>query len=262
MKNSIPDSPVQILLDPLQEIDENSVFQFECGPDSPCYNRCCADMVIPITPYDMARIRRGLDISCEEFLGTFTELVTMPETGISLPMLKMLKSPDSPCPFVNPAGCAIYEQRPGACRSWPIGRASSLGEGGLKLRYFMIREDYCQGFCKGKKYTPLAWQSFEGMDKENYYNDLYMRFLSKISVGGKALDKRNASLCFLCLYQLDRFRELIVKMSIFSRLEIDEERKRKIMENSPQGDEACLDFALSWLELVFFGSCEELRKKD
>lgn len=246
----------------LPGIGETELFQFECGPDSPCYNRCCADVAIPLTPYDVARIRRNLEISCEDFLNTFTEQIIMPETGISLPMLKMLASPDSPCPFVNPAGCLVYEDRPGACRSWPIGRASSLGAEGIRQRYFLIREDYCQGFCSKKKYTPLEWQIFEGMSKDNFYNDLYMRFLSKIHASGKALDRQNAGMCFLCLYQLDRFRELIIKMGIFSRLEIDGKWEREIMENSASGDEACLDFALKWLELAFFGHCDELRKKD
>lgn len=262
MKNEQLASDNQESLEPLPEIGESEHFQFECGPDSPCYNRCCADVTIPLTPYDLVRISRCLEISSENFLGSFTELHIIPETGISLPMLKMLNGPDSPCPFVNPTGCAIYEHRPGACRCWPIGRASSLGDGGIKQRFFMIKEDYCQGFNSGKKYTPLEWQTYEGMDKYNFYNDLYMNFLSKISAGGKALDKRQAALCFLCLYQLDRFRELINKMGIFSRLDMEKSWQEKIMENSLEGDEACLDFALKWLELAIFGSCDKLRKKD
>lgn len=254
--------PVQEEDSSLPEIDGNAIFTFACGPESPCYNRCCSDVAIPCTPYDTLRARRALGISSEDFLGAFTELIKMPETGLSLPMLKMIESPEAPCPFVTPAGCSIYEDRPGACRSWPIGRSSSLGEDGIKTRYFLIREEYCQGFQSGKKYTPLQWQKHEGMDKYNEYNDKYMCLLSKIAAGGKTLDKDRAAMCFLALYQLERFRELLEKMKVFSRLEIDESQRRKIMEDSVEGDEACLDFALNWLELLIFGSCKNLRKKD
>ncbi len=242
-------------------IGDDEHFQFECGPESACYNRCCQDIAIPLTPYDVARIRRNLGITSEEFLLAFTERQNIPETGIALPMLRMIESPDAPCPFVSPAGCAIYEDRPGACRSWPIGRSSSIGENGIKQRYFLIREDYCQGFCAGKKYTPSEWQLKEGMEKYNELNDLYMGFLSRISASGKPLDNRHASMCFLALYQLDRFRELVEKMRIFSRLDLDEERQKKIMEDSLDGDQACLDFAIKWLELSFFGQSAGLRKK-
>lgn len=248
--------------DALPEIGKDFGFRFECGPESACYNRCCADVSIPLTPYDAARIRRNLNIPSGDFLAAFTEMSVMPETGLSLPSLKMLESPDAPCPFVGPPGCSIYEDRPGACRSWPVGRGSSVSADGIKERYFLIKEEYCQGFCAGKKYTPLEWQLSQGMEPYNRFNDRYMTLLSKIAAGGEPLDSRRASMCFLALYQLDRFRELIEKMRIFGRLEIDPGRQVKIMEDSAEGDEVCLDFALQWLELTLFGSSEGLRKKD
>lgn len=255
-------SPAGEAMENLPQIDKDTAFQFECGPQQACYNRCCHDVAIPLTPYDAARAIRNLNIASEAFLTAFAERSVMPETGLSLPMLKMIESPDAPCPFVGPAGCAIYDDRPGACRSWPLGRGSSISADGIKERYFLIKESFCQGFCSDKKYTPLEWQRHEGMAKYNEFNDRYMRLLSKISASGKPLDSRRASMCFLALYQLDRFRELIEKMKIFSCLDMDEERKKKIMEDSAEGDDACLEFALQWLELTLFGDGCGLRKKN
>lgn len=247
--------------DSLPEIGENERFEFMCGPEMPCFNRCCADVAIPLTPYDVSRITRNLELSSEDFLKTFTERNAIPETGITLPMLKMIPGPDAPCPFAGPAGCAIYEDRPGACRSWPLGRGSSLGEGGIKQRYYLIRESFCQGFCQGRQYTPPQWQNHEGMATYNIYNDLYMRLSSRIAASGQPLERRLANMCFLALYQLDRFRELISAMKIFSRLELPEERQELIMENSAKGDEAALIFAFDWLDLIIFENAENLGKK-
>ena len=46
-------------------------------------------------------------------------------------------------------------------------------------------------------------------------------------------------------------------MGIFRRVEVSEERQKAVMES----DEATLDFALDWLELVIFGQSEGLNKK-
>lgn len=244
----------------LPEFPADSHFHFECGPQVPCFNRCCSDVAIPLTPYDVARIRRNLDISSEKFLLTFTERITIPETGTILPMLKMIQSPDAPCPFTSPAGCSIYADRPGACRSWPLGIGTSIGENGIQRRYYLIKETFCQGFCSSRIYTPLDWQDHEGMKPYNDFNDKYVLFLSKISASGRPLDKRLANLCFLALYQLDRFRELIVKMRIFARVELDISSQEAIMQEQLEGDTACLNFALSWLELAIFAHSPSLRK--
>lgn len=245
-----------------QEISETFQFSFACGPEMPCFNKCCADVAIPLSPYDVARITRHLDLASEKFLCAFTERELIPETGIILPMLKMIVSPDAPCPFVTPAGCAIYDDRPGACRSWPVGRGSSLGPDGVKIRYFLIRENYCHGFDGGKIHTPVSWLKQEGMEKYNKFNDRYMSLSSEIAAYGQPLDGKMANMCFLALYQLDRFRELIAKLHIFARLQMDSRRQELIMQSSSLGDEACLEFAYSWLELIIFGKSEVLQKKD
>ena len=61
-------------------------------------------------------------------------------------------------------------------------------------------------------------------------------------------------LCFLCLYQIDRFRDFIHKMKLFSRVPLNETEKLKIMENSLTGDEACLAYAFKWLNYALSNS--------
>lgn len=61
----------------------------------------------------------------------------------------------------------------------------------------------------------------------------------------------------VCCYQLDNFRQLIGKMKIFDRVNLPEERRKAVMES----DEAALDFAFDWIELVLFGVSENLSPK-
>ncbi|MBQ7585207.1 MAG: YkgJ family cysteine cluster protein, partial [Desulfovibrionaceae bacterium] len=91
--------------------------------------------------------------------------------------------------------------------------------------------------------------------------DRYMRLMSMVKASQKPLDNRLQGMSRLCLYHLDQFRQMINKMRIFSHVEVTKERQAQIMEDSLEGDVACLDFALDWMELVIFGQAKNLVRK-
>lgn len=251
----------EAMLETLPEIGADKTFCFDCGPAVPCFNRCCAELALPLTPYDFLRLARNLQLGSDEILQLFTQLRSFPDTGFPLPMLKMIQSPDAPCPFVTPAGCSVYEDRPGACRSYPLGRGTKITNGGISERFFLVNEDHCKGFEQGTCRTASQWFTDQGLAPYNSSNDRYMRLISMVRATGKPLEPRMTNMCLLCLYQLDRFRDLIRKMNIFSRVEVDEAKQQLIMTPGHPGDEACLDFAFDWLELMIFGISPNLRKK-
>lgn len=256
------DTPADEMIDSLPEIGHQDTFCFDCGPDVPCFNRCCAELTLPLTPYDMLRLHRQLGGTCEEIIRTFTHLRSFPDTGFPLLLMRMIESPDAPCPFVTPAGCSIYQDRPGACRSYPLGRGAKLGRQGVEERFFVVHEDHCRGFDHGACHTPAQWFENQGLEKYNFFNDRYMRLMSMIKATERPLDSRMANMCLVCLYQLDRFRELIEMMKIFSRVRISDEKKAIIMADSAEGGEARLNFAFDWMELLLFGQAENLEKKE
>ena len=98
------------------------------------------------------------------------------------------------------------------------------------------------------------------MDPYTRFNDRYMRLMAMVRATEKPLEPRLATMAVLCLYQLDKFRELITTMHIFSRVEASPELQARIMEDSPDGDAAALDFALDWMELVIFGTSPGLSR--
>ena len=217
-----------------------------------------AELTLPLTPYDVLRLRRHMNnMPSEAFLNDFTRMRTFPDTGFPLPLLRMLEGPGEPCPFVTPGGCSVYENRPGACRFYPLGRGTKMGHEGVDERFFLVREPHCHGFDEGKEWTAQTWLASQELDEYNAANDRYMRLMAMVKATEKPLEPRMATMVILCLYQLDKFRELIEKMGIFRRVEITEERQKAVMES----DEATLDFALDWLELVIFGQSEGLNKK-
>ena len=249
------------LLESLPELAPDETFVFDCGPHMPCFNRCCAELTLPLTPYDVLRLRRQLGMGGEDFLRTFATLRSFPDTGFPLPLLRMLESPDAPCPFVTPAGCSVYEDRPGACRCYPLGRGARMGADGVAERFFLVREEHCRGFDHGTARTPAQWFASEGMDSYTAFNDRYMRLMALVRATEKQLEPRLATTAVLCLYQLDKFRELITAMRIFSRVEVPPDEQARIMEDSLAGDEAALGFALDWMELVIFGVSPNLARK-
>lgn len=248
----------EAFLDSLPQLAEGERFVFACNEHVPCFNRCCAELTLPLTPYDVLRLCRHLEISSDEFLKRHTQIRTFPDTGFPLPLLKMLDGPTEPCPFVTPAGCSIYEDRPGACRTYPLGRGTKMGEGGSVVeRFFIVQEDHCRGFDNGKEWTAHEWLENQGLEEYNISNDRLMRVMAMVKASGQPLSPRMANMCVLAFYQLDKFKDFLLEMKALNKVTISEERQQQIME-SP---EALLDFAIDWVELVLFGVCPTLERK-
>ncbi len=252
-----PDSS-QTFLDSLPELLPNERFVFACNETVPCFNRCCAELTLPLTPYDVLRICSNTEMKSDEFLKTYTQMRTFPDTGFPLPLLKMQARPDEPCHFVTPAGCSIYEDRPGACRTYPLGRGTKVDKDGSVIeRFFIVQEEHCRGFDTGHAWTAQEWLRDQGLEPYNEFNDSYMRIMAKVKETGEPVSPKMATMIILCLYQLDRFRNFLGEMKIFSKLEIETKRCELIMAD----DEQCLIFAMEWLELVIFGTCATLKRK-
>jgi hypothetical protein len=248
----------QEFLDSLPELTEGDTFCFDCHPGVACFNACCSELNLMLTPYDVLRIRRGLGMSSRAFLKNHAELHVQPDTGLPMFRLLMDKTCANACPFVSPEGCAVYPDRPGACRTYPLGRASQPGHNGeAQERFFIVREDHCKGFQQGTVRTSDEWLEDQGLEEYNRLNDRYMRILSKQRKTGAPAQSKKANMAVLALYQLDSFRDFIRDMGVLDRLELDPERKERIMEDEAER----LEFAFDWLELILFGESPNLEPR-
>ncbi|MEF2144550.1 MAG: YkgJ family cysteine cluster protein [Desulfovibrionaceae bacterium] len=248
----------QDFLDNLPQLEPGKTFQFRCHPGVNCFNACCSDLNLMLTPYDALRLRCALKRSSREFVQAHAMVSAGQDLGFPLMQLRMLDDTRRSCPFVRPEGCSVYGDRPGACRTYPLGRASMLDDQGeLVERFFIVQEPHCNGFKEEAHWSSGEWLSDQGLEAYNEANDRYMRLMNRWKKMGRPLDQRQATMAFLALFQPDDFQRFIRDVKLFDRVEVDEARQKRVLED----EEAALEFGLDWLELLLFGQSERLRKK-
>ncbi|WP_419785822.1 YkgJ family cysteine cluster protein [Pseudodesulfovibrio sp.] len=253
----MPDETKEFLAS-LPELEEGRTYHFHCHPGISCFNACCSDLTLVLTPYDILRLRRTLKMGSVDFLCTHTVGHRDPDTHFPAFQLRMTDSENRACPFVREEGCSIYADRPGACRMYPLGRATSLDENGnVRERFFIVREDHCQGFHEENEWTGSEWKHDQGFEAYTGSNDRYMRILARVKETGLTISDKLSHMAVLAMYKLDEFQKFIQMMHLFDRLEVDEERQKAILSD----EEACLEFAMDWFEVMLFEDETHLHAK-
>lgn len=227
-------------------------FKFSCHKDVGCFTQCCADLQLILTPYDIIRLKARLGIDSDRFLNKYTDIKM--DTHPRFPMVRLLMNQDEAkkCPFVTAEGCMVYEDRPGACRIYPLGRAALRIEQQPEVRekFFVIKEDHCLGFRESREWTINEWMSNEGLTEYNRMNDLWLEILNSPKGLGEERDlSRKIQMFYMASYNLDRFRNFIFKSPFFDRFEVGPDQKESISAD----DAALLKFALDWLKFSLFG---------
>ena len=250
--------PTQLFLESLPEIKKDQAFEFACHPKVPCFNACCGDLNLMLTPYDVLRLRRALSESSKDFIQNRAEVGMAPDTGFPVLTLRMLEHDKKPCPFVSDSGCTLYEHRPGACRTYPLGRATRMDKAGkVAERFFLVQEPHCLGFDEKTTWTPETWLKDQGLEAYNQFNDRYMGLMARQKDTGQKIQSGQTNMALLALYQLDSFLNFIRDMKVFDRLNLSKDRQQAILDN----EEARLEFALDWLEVILFGKSENIEIK-
>jgi Fe-S-cluster containining protein len=227
-------------------------FHFECHREISCFNDCCAKLRLILTPYDILRIKNRLGISSGSFLDRFTDTLIHEHPRFPMIRLVMQEDEEACCPFVTEMGCSIYEDRPGACRLYPLGRASTAVEGEdlAREKYFVINEAHCRGFEEKKGWTIDEWLTEEGLQEYLKINDKWLEILnSPKSLGPEKYLTQKHKMFFMASYDLDRFREFILKSRFFSLFDVDAAQRQSLASD----DKALILFAFDWLKFSLFG---------
>ncbi|EFK08235.1 conserved domain protein [delta proteobacterium NaphS2] len=89
-----------------------------------------------------------MNMPSDQFLEQYTETLFDHHPRFPMVKLRMKDEEGHRCPFVTESGCSIYEDRPEACRLYPVGRASALVdmETNAREKYFIVNEAHCCGF--------------------------------------------------------------------------------------------------------------------
>lgn len=227
-------------------------FKFQCHRDISCFTKCCANLNLILTPYDILRLKNRLLISSGDFLERFA--ITKFEDHILFPMvyLKMKEDGDKKCPFVTHDGCSIYEDRPGACRIYPLGRAAMKVDSrkDAKEDFFIVDEAHCLGFMEDREWTVGAWMEHEGVGEYNAMNDLWLDIItSRRNLGPRENIPSKVQMFHMASYNLDKFREFIFKSKFLKLFEVEGGLKDALISD----DVALMNFSFDWLRFSLFG---------
>ncbi|MDZ7642221.1 MAG: YkgJ family cysteine cluster protein [Desulfurivibrio sp.] len=225
-------------------------FRFTCGPEVSCFTRCCRKLELVLYPYDILRLKKRLKLGSEEFLERYAAVGPGSNPYFPAVLLRMSNNAEYTCPFLDlEAGCTIYQDRPSACRTYPLERAvERAGAGGRRAEYyFLVRHDYCQGHDQGRRWQVKEWLRDQQLLPYNAMADRWAEMDTIFAANpwrGEGAAGPRQQLAFMVCYNIDRFRAYVREHDLLRQLRIAKPRRRAIETD----DEALLSFGFDWLK--------------
>lgn len=248
-------------IDPVR-LTTKSKFKFKCHPGVSCFTECCRGTNIILTPYDIIRLKKRLDLPSDQFLAIYTEPHILEKTDLPVVTLKHLDDGKASCPFVREDGCILYEDRPTACRYYPLGVASLQHKDGADDEgfFFFINEPHCKGFDEECQWTVADWREDQGVDLRDEVNaewtDLVVH--KKSFPANIKLTEKAKQMFFMVSYNIDKFRSFVFDSTFLERIKVDDETQEKLKTD----DVALLKFGVNWLKSILFNPKDPVTGKD
>lgn len=236
-------------------------FFFRCAPDLACFGKCCRNKHLPLTPYDVLRLKTAVSMSSDAFLDRYALYSLDPVSGFPVLSLRLEEDEDRTCPFLSRKGCAVYVDRPTACRLFPLSRASRPSPAGASCDAIFSRVSlsYCLGNQDGRKWTVASWIEDQGLGPYVDFNDRMLDLVfHPLAPRGMPLHERQIQRILVACYNLDVFREFLTSAPIFNVLRIPQKTRHAILED----DARLLAFGHDFLEKTLFSpSADSSRRK-
>lgn len=241
--------------------DGDKTIQFRCHRDVKCWNACCSNIDITLTPYDVLRLKNRLGLSSGEFLKQYTFPYEMDKDG--MPGIKFNPvEGGSACQFMTPEGCSVYEDRPNACRYYPIALLSMRRSDEFTDRtaYALVQEKHCLGHQEPRS---LSIDDYRAEQKVTDYDEKsrgWRQLVLKRKSAGPGIGRPPAvsnQLFFMASYDLDRFRAFVISESFNNTYTVPVETMAEIVAD----DEKLMEFAFNFLRHVLFNE-KSLEEKE
>jgi Fe-S-cluster containining protein len=249
-----PIVPVQLGLD--------DSFRFRCHQGITCFNKCCENIDILLTPYDILRLKRRLGLRSREFIDRYTTDFAM--DGHGMPGLKLrTRAGSTACIHLRPDGCSVYADRPAACRYYALGVVSMRRKESAvdEDSYFLVKEDHCRGHDEPTVQTVRAYRREQGVDEYDDVNREWRQIILKKRSSGPAVgqpSQRSLELFFLASYDIDGFRDFVKSPGFSEVFDLAPALHRDILEN----DVKLLRFGFRLLKQVLLGEKTIALKPD
>ncbi len=250
-------SPIQPV-----ELKLNSIIQFNCHKQISCFNACCRNIDIVMTPYDILRLKKRFKMESRDFVGAFTTPYSMDHHD--LPGLKLNTKPGTTqCVFLSAQGCTVYEDRPAACRYYALGsmgvRKKDVAE--VEDIYFIVKETHCRGHEEPRKLTVAEYREEQGVDVYDARNREWRDVVLKKRSSGPTVGRpsaRSKQLFDMCSYDLDSFRAFIQTPGFTEIYDIKSDRMAQLLKD----DDLLLQFSMQFLKQVLYGEMTIAMKPD
>lgn len=235
-----------------EPIAANHRFAFACHPGVPCFTECCRELDLALTPYDVLRLKNHLGLSSGLFLDHYVLVEWDEQLVFPNCYLTMVDDGRASCVFVREAGCAVYDDRPGSCRAYPLGRgAARSGDGKTLASLVLLREPHCQGYAAAIEQTAEAYLLSQGLADYNRYNDALLPLVQHPRIQNRSFRPTRHQLdqYMLALYDLDQFRREMAA----GRIALQQPLTPSELQGLAGDDAALLLLGVRWLLQEFFG---------
>jgi hypothetical protein len=243
-------------------LEQNDKFKFNCHQGITCFNECCKNIDIVLTPYDVVRLKNNLGITTTEFIANFANFYEV--DGHGLPGLNLKTKEDmKACEFLTDDGCAVYEDRPTACRYYALGNMAmrKKDSGEAETGYFVIKEDHCKGHFEDKEQTVDEYRHSQGLEEYDKMNFSFQELVLKKKSSGPTVgapSARSMQLYFMAAYDMDRFREFIKSPGFTDVFDLPADEFEKIVSDENE----LLNFSQRFLKQVLFGENTIAQKEN
>ena len=234
-------------------VDGNHVIQFSCHKGIGCWNACCSNIDISLTPYDILRLKKRLGTTSPQFLRDYTVPHEIEKDGIAGVKFRPVDG-GTACRFMTPEGCSVYEDRPTACRYYPVALLSLRKEDEYVDRqsYALVKEEHCKGHQVARSLTIDEYRKEQGVEE---YDDLargWRQLVLKKKSAGPAIGApslKSRQLFFMACYDVDTFHDFVASEAFGKLFKLGEDEKALILAD----DVELMQFAFRFLKQVLFG---------
>ena len=252
-KNLAADAPFELSPVMPTMLGGEKVIQFRCHKDVGCWNACCSNIDITLTPYDIIRLKNRLDMSSGDFLKAYTVPYEMDQDGTPGVKFRPVEG-GTACQFMKPEGCAVYEDRPTACRYYPVALLSMRNQDEYTDRtsYAFVQEKHCLGHQEPRSLTIDEYRQEQGVDVYDEKGRGWRQLVLKKKSAGPAIGKPPAisnQLFFMASYDVDRFRAFVSSDAFNKTYDVPLE----VMATLLADDEALMEFGYNFLKHTLFG---------
>ncbi len=214
--------------------------RFHCRSGLACFTTCCRDVNIFLSPYDILRMKKRLSMTSGDFLDRFTLSLIPEASGFPVVLLRMEEERNRACPFVTSQGCSIYEDRPWACRVFPLDQGSRIGE-----FQFIANPSFCLGMREERETTVSEYLEGQGLAVYSESESLLGRRAAHPRFSKEHIQNpKIQAMCRMALYDLDRFRRFVLESRFLQLFEVEKDLADRIRSD----DVELMRLAHRWLE--------------